>query len=620
MHAATGTQCQPPKALSRASVGFYRWPVSQSTGLPTATYRIDSSVRSPAMIRSAMNDWESHTCVRFVETSNISEPYINVLEDNGCYSYVGKTGAKGQKLSIGRGCYTAAIIRHELGHALGLFHEQTRADRDDYVQIFTENVRPGVEVNFQKEDNSVSYGQEYDFFSLMQYSSTAFTKNGGSTIVTLDPAMQIYLGQSDDLTFRDIAIVNHMYGCSDLWIASCSSSPPTCKNGGYLGPNCACRCPPGTSGSTCADIIGSYYPTPVCGGNITEATTIKTPNYPYKFPKGTNCVWWIHAPDKCQYPIITVNDFKLFSKASNGLCAWDRLEVRTDSLYSGSEYCGSDLASGAKITTSGQDIILYFHGALSSQHGFSFSVEFEMTCRQCSISQTLTSTHWKSPNYPSAYPPALQCSVSVQKTAPALTFLLYRNVRLKSRCKDNFVVNSPNGQTFRVCGRKRGSRRLIGSEHSASFNSGSAMGLAGWYLVFYRRRTSCHGVVDLSSSSSGYLKSKRYPRPHPKFSQCEWWLRAPAGQRIQLTFEYLVLATRLYQPDMTWYQNYYYQRLCNRGYVLLSMEGDASYPPSSEIREWREVPVLAPTDEPSYGARYRRGAESAYDLLEDNLR
>ncbi|XP_047485480.1 low choriolytic enzyme-like [Penaeus chinensis] len=366
--------------------GARRWSVSQSTGLPTATYRIDSSVRAPSMIRSGMNDWESQTCVRFVETSNTNEPHIKVLEGNGCYSYVGKTGTNGQVLSIGLGCYTAAIIKHELGHALGLYHEQTRGDRDDYVQIITDNVKPGVEVNFQKE-NTASYGQEYDYFSLMHYSSTAFSKNGGSTIVTLDPAMQIYLGQSDDLTFRDIAIVNQMYGCSDLWAASCSSSLPTCENGGYLGPNCACKCPPGTSGSTCADITGSYYPTPVCGGNITEATTIKTPNHPYKFPKGTNCVWWIHAPDECQYPIITVNDFSLFMRASNGKCAWDRLEVRTDSLYTGSEYCASDLAAGAKISTSGQDIILYFHGGLSGKPGFSFTVDFEMTCRQCSISQ-----------------------------------------------------------------------------------------------------------------------------------------------------------------------------------------------------------------------------------------
>ncbi|XP_063610308.1 CUB domain-containing protein 2-like [Penaeus indicus] len=248
-----------------------------------------------------------------------------------------------------------------------------------------------------------------------------------------------------------------------------------------------------------------------------------------------------------------------------------------------------------------------------------------MTCRQCSTSQTSNAIHWKSPSYPSAYPSALQCSVNVQETAPALTYLIYRRVRLNGRCQDNFVVNSPNGNTFKVCGRRRGSKRLVGSEHSVSFSSGPAVGPAGWYLVFYRRSSSCHGVVDLSSSSSGYLKSRRYPRLHPKFNQCEWWLRAPAGQKIQLTFEYLVLASRLYQPDMTWYQNYYYQKFCNRGYVLLSMEGDASYPPSSENTQklcgYRQAgfQVTSVANEMNllfYGAKYRtRGMKVRYDLL-----
>nr|XP_027237455.1 blastula protease 10-like [Penaeus vannamei] len=578
--------------------GFSRWPASQSTGLPTAPYKIESSVRNPGMIRTGMNVWESHTCLRRQDWRERTDALHR------------------------QGCYTAVIIEHELGHALGLFHEQNRGDRDGFVQVVAENVMAGVENNFKKE-NTANYGEEYDFSSIMHYSSTAFSKNGGSTIVTLDPAMQVYLGQSDDLSFRDIAIVNHMYGCSDLWSSSCASTPPTCENGGYLGPNCACKCPPGTSGSTCADITGSYYPTPVCGGNITKATTIKTPNHPYKFPKGTSCVWWIRAPDQCQYPVVTVNDFSLFGRAANNHCAWDRLEVRTDSLYSGDEYCGTDLAPGRKLT-SGQDLILYFHGAFSSKPGFSFSVEFEMTCRQCSISEMSTAIHWKSPNYPSVYPPDLQCSVNVQKTAPALTFLLYRNVRL-NRCIDNFVVNGPYGRTFRVCGRRRGSTRLIGTEHSASFSSGPTMGRSGWYLVFYTRSSPCHGVVDLSSSSSGHLKSRRHPRLHPKFSQCEWWLRAPAGQKIQLTFEYLVLAARKYQPDMTWYHDYYYQRHCDRGFVLLSMEGDASYPPSSANTQklcgyrkagYQVTSVASEMNLLFYGARYRsRGMKVRYDLL-----
>lgn len=42
-----------------------------------------------------------------------------------------------------RGCIYKGIIQHELLHALGFNHEQTRSDRDQHVRILLENVERG---------------------------------------------------------------------------------------------------------------------------------------------------------------------------------------------------------------------------------------------------------------------------------------------------------------------------------------------------------------------------------------------------------------------------------------------------------------------------------------------
>lgn len=60
-----------------------------------------------------------------------------------CFSFVGRRG-RGQTVSLSRqGCVFQQIIQHELLHALGFNHEQTRSDRDQHVRILLQNVIPG---------------------------------------------------------------------------------------------------------------------------------------------------------------------------------------------------------------------------------------------------------------------------------------------------------------------------------------------------------------------------------------------------------------------------------------------------------------------------------------------
>ena len=61
-----------------------------------------------------------------------------------CCSFVGKRGNGPQAISIGKNCDKFGIVVHELGHVVGFWHEHTRPDRDENVQIVTKNIMSGM--------------------------------------------------------------------------------------------------------------------------------------------------------------------------------------------------------------------------------------------------------------------------------------------------------------------------------------------------------------------------------------------------------------------------------------------------------------------------------------------
>lgn len=65
-----------------------------------------------------------------------------------CYSFVGKVSSPGgQTVSIGSGCAYIDTVEHELLHALGFYHEQSRYDRDDHVSIVWGNIKEGSQTS-----------------------------------------------------------------------------------------------------------------------------------------------------------------------------------------------------------------------------------------------------------------------------------------------------------------------------------------------------------------------------------------------------------------------------------------------------------------------------------------
>ena len=59
-----------------------------------------------------------------------------------CSSFIGRIRGS-QELSLADSCLVEDVIIHEFVHALGFFHEQSRPDRDDFIQVFLDRVKIG---------------------------------------------------------------------------------------------------------------------------------------------------------------------------------------------------------------------------------------------------------------------------------------------------------------------------------------------------------------------------------------------------------------------------------------------------------------------------------------------
>ena len=156
-------------------------------------------------VQAAIDHWESRTPFRFVERTN-EAAYISFEQQVGCWSSVGRQGTK-QIISLGGGCGLGPAI-HEIGHALGLWHEQSRSDRDDFIEVVMENVRAEARHNFDKHVQDGTDLGDYDFDSIMHYPAKAFTSNGQPTIRTKGGQA---IGQRNGLSAGDINAIKLMY-------------------------------------------------------------------------------------------------------------------------------------------------------------------------------------------------------------------------------------------------------------------------------------------------------------------------------------------------------------------------------------------------------------------------
>uniref|UniRef100_A0A5S6QTU7 Metalloendopeptidase n=1 Tax=Trichuris muris TaxID=70415 RepID=A0A5S6QTU7_TRIMR len=174
------------------------------------------SAQERQLIQRAIRNIEENSCIRFTPRTGQAD-YIYVSGELGCFSMVGRMRGR-QVVSLGSGCLYREVILHELLHALGFWHEQSRTDRDLFVKIRRENVIPNMVGQFRKIDPPyLDYLDEtYDYYSIMHYDSKAFSRNGQDTIEAPRQELTSVIGKAMHMSEKDVRKLNKLYNCPSM--------------------------------------------------------------------------------------------------------------------------------------------------------------------------------------------------------------------------------------------------------------------------------------------------------------------------------------------------------------------------------------------------------------------
>lgn len=179
------------------------WPKSQ---IP---YEVASSAHaSTADIRSAIEELNQTSLKLRPRAPSDADYVVFTNDDAGCWSYLGRIGGA-QPIQIGPECPRGSVI-HEILHAAGFLHEQSRNDRDQHVQIVWDEIIAGERSQFEtRPDLSYDVGP-YDYASILHYGPRAFSRTGKPTIIPKIPGVTI--GQREGLSALDRAAIETVYG------------------------------------------------------------------------------------------------------------------------------------------------------------------------------------------------------------------------------------------------------------------------------------------------------------------------------------------------------------------------------------------------------------------------
>lgn len=176
----------------------------------TIHYEIDSNLSNYQEVKKSIDYFNSLGIVQFVEGYSDNYLYFR-YGNNNCYSYIGMKGGE-QDISLSPNCKFRQI-NHEILHALGLHHEQSREDRDDFIKINWENIQEEYHPQFHKLPNDYIGVEDtkFDFQSIMLYPPNAFSKDPESPSMTTLKGEHYQINQTGELSKVDKERLKNLY-------------------------------------------------------------------------------------------------------------------------------------------------------------------------------------------------------------------------------------------------------------------------------------------------------------------------------------------------------------------------------------------------------------------------
>uniref|UniRef100_A0A0K0FL32 Metalloendopeptidase n=1 Tax=Strongyloides venezuelensis TaxID=75913 RepID=A0A0K0FL32_STRVS len=178
-------------------------------------------------IQDALKQIETGTCIKFTnipfnrKPSNSYILYKKTPSATFCgLSYVGRVSPFNPiYLSFSSTCKNpVGTTIHETLHTLGIAHQHSRIDRDQFIKINWENVNPQFYDMFAISDPKQfsTYGVSYDYYSIMHYNyNIAAIDDNKPTIIPLKQSERFIkvIGQRERLSDKDRELLKIMY-CS----------------------------------------------------------------------------------------------------------------------------------------------------------------------------------------------------------------------------------------------------------------------------------------------------------------------------------------------------------------------------------------------------------------------